>query len=420
MTAGYWPSRWPGEDGGPDRRQLVGGGSGLGLMSGGRLEVVSREAMASTMVILRMAGEVYLLRHTAGDDAVSWVERIDPVTLELIERSPDLPGGPTWPGGLAAHANGSLYVVFGNHAHRLAADTSLVASRELPRVRPYNSFVILDDGSIVTKDFAGRLPGQSVEQGGRRESELVVLEPDGLEIVARTELAEPSVARLSAAGSSVFVVGETSLIRVEWDGRSLAVDDGFVAPYRTLDGQTYGWDAVIAAGAAWFLDNGAGSENYAGSFLGLGVSVAPLHLVRVDLVTGSVQLTEICGLPHGLVANPPVIDEERGIAVGYDSSNGVLAAFDLDDGGVCGLRWRRRQLHASHLLLYPSTGELVTGDHDGARMMDQVVVLDISTGEELGRVDTGSPVQSVLFPAPGVGREIYTCSFTHVSRIAAT
>jgi len=87
---------------------------------------------------------------------------------------------------------------------------------------------------------------------------------------------------------------------------------------------------------------------------------------------------------------------------------------------VCGLRWRRRQLHASHLLLYPSTGELVTGDHDGARMMDQVVVLDISTGEELGRVDTGSPVQSVLFPAPGVGREIYTCSFTHVSRIAAT
>ena len=205
MTAGYWPSRWPGEDGGPDRRQLVGGGSGLGLVSGGRLEVVSREAMASTMVILRMAGEVYLLCHTAGDDAVSWVERIDPVTLELIERSPDLPGGPTWPGGLAAHANGSLYVVFGNHAHRLAADTSLVASRELPRVRPYNSFVILDDGSIVTKDFAGRLPGQSVEQGGRRESELVVLEPDGLEIVARTELAEPSVARLSAAGSGVFV-----------------------------------------------------------------------------------------------------------------------------------------------------------------------------------------------------------------------
>ena len=73
------------------------------------------------MVVLRDAGEAYLLRHTAGPDAISWVERIDADTLEPIARSDDLPGGPTWPGGIAAHANGSLYVVFGNHAHRLAS-----------------------------------------------------------------------------------------------------------------------------------------------------------------------------------------------------------------------------------------------------------------------------------------------------------
>ena len=30
--------------------------------------------------------------------------------------------------------------------------------------------------------------------------------------------------------------------------------------YRTLDGQTYGWDAVLTDGAAWFLENEIGLE----------------------------------------------------------------------------------------------------------------------------------------------------------------
>ncbi len=116
-------------------------------------------------------------------DAISWVERFDPESLEVIERSPDLPGGPTWPGGVAVHANGSLYVAFGNHLHRLAPDTTLTASRTLPRVRPYNSFVVLPDGHLVTKDFGGTLPGGT--EPSPEPTELLVLEPEELEIVDR-------------------------------------------------------------------------------------------------------------------------------------------------------------------------------------------------------------------------------------------
>ncbi len=327
MSDGYWSSRWPGEDGGPARRQAPRTGTGLGIAPGEHLEVVSRDAAAATMVVLRDPGEAYLLRHTGGPEAISWVERFDPVTLETLERSPDLAGGPTWPGGVGVHANGSLYVAFGNHVHRLAPDTSVLASRVLPRERPYNSFVVLPDGHLVTKDFGGALPDGAPAPGD--PTEVLVLEPDGLEIVARLTLPEPSIARLSAAGSDVYVVGDSSLLRVGWDGARLTLDADFHARYRTLEGQTYGWDTVIDAGAAWFLDNGEGSERYAGTFRGQGISPAPLHLVRVDLATGAVNLTEICGLPNGIVANPPTIDPERGIAVGYDSSNGVLAAFDF-------------------------------------------------------------------------------------------
>jgi outer membrane protein assembly factor BamB len=306
-------------------------------------------------------------------------------------------------------------VVFGNHAHRLAPDTTPIASRALPRARPYNSFVVLPDGHLVTKDFGGALPDGSPAPD--EPAELVVLEPEQLAIVTHLELPERSIARLSAAGSSVIVVGDHHLYRAGWDGTRLALDDGFVARYRTLPGQTYGWDAVLAAGAAWFLDNGEGTERYAGTFRGRGISAAPLHLVRVDLATGAVTLTEICGAPNGIVANPPAVDEPRGIAVGYDSANGALAAFSFTDGEALTPRWSRAQDHACHPLLFPDTGELVTADFDTDRGTDQLVVLDIETGEEKARADTGSSVQSVLFPCPGFDRDVYLCSFTTLSRV---
>lgn len=414
--AGHWPSRWPAEDGGRTRRQAPRSGDGLGVQPGTTPTVVSRMALASTMVVLREPGEVFLLCHTGGDDAVSWVEQVHPGTLETIRRSPDLPGGPTWPGGVACHANGSLYVVFGCHAHRLTATLDVVATVELPRRRPYNSFVILPDGHLATKDFGGLRAGHT-EPDGLGASELLVLDPERLDIVDRCLLPEPSIARLSADGNDVYVVGDTSLQRVVWNGRSLELDQAFQARYRTLEGQTYGWDAVIDAGAAWFLDNGAGSERYAGTFRGVGTNEAPLHLVRVDLVTGAVSLTEVCGLPGGLIANPPAIDAERRIAVAYDSGNGVVAAFRFDESGATTPLWRRELNHAAHPIRFQDTGELVLCDYDVARNADQVVVVDIETGAELARADAGSPIQSVLFGAPGFDRDLYYCSFTTLAHL---
>ncbi len=388
---------------------------GLGLGAGDQLEVVSRSAPLATMVVTRDPGELYLLRHTAGDEAVSFVERVDPRTLDVVHRSPDLAGGPTWPGSIAAHANGSLYVVFGNHAHRLDPDLSVRASATLARVRPYNGLVILPDGHLVTKDFAGARPDTPVPAGNRQACELVVLEPEALQIVDRCTLAEPSIARLSAHGDQIYVVGDTSLLRVRWDGQ-LRPDDDFRIGYRTLPGQGYGWDCVIALGAAWFLDNGEGSERYSGSLHGHGVATAPLHLIRVDLETGAMTMTEVSSESGGLIANPPLIDARRSIAVGYDSGNGVICGFRIEDDGALSSLWRRRQEHGGHLLLCPESGQLVTGDYDHRRGCEQVVVLDIEDGSERARADTGSPVQSVLFPAPGFDHDFYLCSFTTISR----
>ncbi len=418
--SGYWPAPWSSEDGGPGRLQVPGGPTPLDLRAGASLAVAWRTVPAATMAVTRDPGQLYLLRHTAGDDAVSFVERIDPVTLDALGRSPDLAGGPTWPGSLASHGNGSLYVVFGNHAHRLDPDLSVVASTALPRHRPYNGFVVLPDGHLVTKDFAGSRPGLPVPAGDREACELVVLEPDSLRIVDRCTLTEPSIARLSAQGDEVFVVGDTSLLAARWDGRRLDPASRAPARYRTLPGQTYGWDCVIALGAAWFMDDGDGSEGYSGTLFGHGLSRAPLHLVRVDLSDGRCTMVEVCGLPGGLIANPPLVDVTRSIAVGYDSGNAVMTAFTVSPDGTLAWRWQRQQHHGGHLLLDPGTGALVTGDFDAGRGTDQVVVLDIETGDELARADTGSPVQSVLFPAAGFGNDFYLCTFTTITRVSIT
>ncbi len=404
---------WTHEDGGPRRTQTVSGALGLRdhpAEPRERLEVTTRVAPAATMVVGDPGrGRLYLLRHGAGEGATCALDRIDPVTLEALEHSPDLPGGPVWPGGAGVAADGSVHVVFGNHAHRLTPFLEVAASRRLPRDRPYNSFVPLSDGCLATKDFGGSRPGLAVAPGERAPCELLVLHPDDLEVLDALVLPEPSVARLSADGDTVYVVGDTSLLRVRWDGDRLARDEAFAVPYRTLEGQTYGWDCVLAGGAAWFLDDGDGSERFAGTLRGLGFSTAPLHLVRVDLASGDVSMAEVCGRPGGLVANPPVVDERRGLVMAYDSGNGVVACFDA---ATLALRWRRGQDHASHLLLYTDGGEVVTGD------VADVVVLDIETGDELARVDSGHGMQSVLFPCPGAERDFYVTSFVGVSRVA--
>jgi hypothetical protein len=206
---------------------------------------------------------------------------------------------------------------------------------------------------------------------------------------------------------------------------SLSVD-AWTPRYQLVEGQTFGWDIVLTGDSGWFLDNGEGSEEFGGCFRGRGKSSAPLHLVRVTLPSWSedtgrepvVELHEICGEPGGVVANPPTVDLERRIAVGYDSGHGMMTAWRFGAPGEPSTQlWQRQQDHGGHMLRFPESGQLVTYDFDLERGLDEVVLLDIESGEELARTDTGSPVQSVLFPAVGWDDDVYVISLAAITRV---
>ena len=179
----------------------------------------------------------------------------------------------------------------------------------------------------------------------------------------------------------MYLVGDDTVFRYRWDGRALTRDDTWSFRYRTAPDQSYGWDPVLAGGHVWFLDNG--EHTFAGSMLGQGVAVGPVHLVRVAIHDAADhELVEVSGRAGGAVTNPPVYDAARRIAVGYDSANGVLAAFDFV--GSLRPRWQRDLATAGHLLLYPDAGVLMAYDHRAAG--EDVVFVDVESGEERARV----------------------------------
>jgi hypothetical protein len=240
----------------------------------------------------------------------------------------------------------------------------------------------------------------------------------------------------------------STVYRYLWDpaAERLTRDDSWSFRYRTLRGQSYGWDPVIEDGQLFFMDNG--EHTFTTAMLHAGVAPGPVHLFRVSLADAADrQLVEISGEPHGTVTNPPLYDPSRRIVLGYDSGNAKITAWRLSESGLEPL-WRRSYATASHMVRYSDTGEVVINDfHDGfppirnhrlrrlamrggrlvssrrlraaaaLRCHDDVVVLDIETGEEKARAPIPSMFQGVIFPAAGWGRDLYYCTFSTLARL---
>ncbi len=450
MSGAYWPQPWTCEDGGPRRRGCPEGLAGLDIQAGERLEVAAvRDAFATDLLVRREPGELYALRHdiplrgAQSTPVEGWVERLDPNSLETLAATPRLPGGAYWPGGIAAHANGDVHMVFGRWAHRLSSDLEVLASHRLPVPRPHNSFVVLDTGELVMKDCDA--------PAGREPSTFSVLDPETMLAVAPAlRVEEPCVARLASDGEAVIAVGSTVIyqLRLDRDAGQLVVDDKWRPRYGPAPERGYGWDPVITDEHVLWMDNGRNHTDR--TMVGSGMDASPVRLwwARRD-DDASVRSVEISGMPYGTESNPPAWDPEQGVVVAYDAGNAVVRAWRLEGDDLVDL-WQRDGLaHAGHLIVYPDTRELVVCDWRDAAWMrsrgvrpitrtsgqllarwpaarraslrtgsDALAILDLDTGAEKVRAEIPSPSQAFLFNAPGFGRDVYYQSLTTIARVA--
>lgn len=417
QTTGYFDSPWPCEDAGPARLQAAANASSLNLEAGASLQATSRRTHMSTMTVLGAPGEVFLLTHSVlrshlGLSTSANVSLIDPITLKTVRQSVPLAGGPMWPGGMAVHANGSLIVVYGRYAHKLDRQCNLLKSYLLPIHEAYNSFVVLNNGLVVTKNLSSSTPAQ-----------LTTLNPETFKSACNDVICpEASIARLSAIGNTVYVVGVSRVWRYHWHDASqrLVRDIKWQCHYLQNAPQSYAWDMVIEGDHGWLMDNG--QHNYLMSMLGAGQNKSPNRLIRISLKqTDSFQAWPVSGLPFGSVTNPPLVDVARRIVVGFDSANRHLKAWRMissPDSSDVQLQeiWHLPEMGAaSHMLLFPNSGELCVNDYE--RFNEQVVVLDIETGREKSRVRTGGWMQGVVFPSPGWHNDFYWCSMDRLTRV---
>ena len=66
-------------------------------------------------------------------------------------------------------------------------------------------------------------------------------------------------------------------------------------------------------------------------------------------------------------------------------------------------------------VVYPDTCELVINDYRDSD--DQIIVVDMRTGEITSRVSTGSHLANGMFLTPGVDRDVYYCSTFATCRV---
>jgi hypothetical protein len=249
----------------------------------------------------------------------------------------------------------------------------------------------------------------------------------------------------------VIAVGTTVVfrLRLDRDAGRLEIDERWRPAYGPAPDRSYGWDPVITDDHVFWMDNGRNRTDR--TMVGSGVQSGPVRLWWARRDDASVRSEPISGLPYGTESNPPGWDPELGTVVAYDAGNAVVRAWRLRGDELEPL-WRRDGLaHAGHLILYPDTRELVVGDWRDLPAMraprvrpltralgqlmagsaalrraslrtgsDQLVVLDLDSGEEKARVAVPSASQGFLFPAPGFGRDIYYQSLTTIARVTVS
>ncbi|MEM7139916.1 MAG: hypothetical protein AAF548_02720 [Actinomycetota bacterium] len=420
---GYWPSPWPVECGGP-RRQKVVGLPGPDLQPGDALTSTVREIDGwPVMTILREPGEVYLLvggglagdeappAHRPGEATRGWVERIDPVTLEPVARSADLPsGGWLWCGAIVAHENGDLYAVDGRFVHRLSPDLGTVTTVELDYDGPHNGLLVLSDGNLLTRNLGFR----------RTEpAHYVVLDPD-LGVVEEFVLEERCMGRFSSdrtdEGEFVYFTTAGEVRRLRYGGGALSLDPGWVASYSVERGQSDGWDTTIGSGAVHLMDMGRPMNWFR-------PGISAQRAFRFDLGRpAEATVIDAIELPMAWNPGPPLFDPTRDILVHYDSLNGWVVAHRMDGEPV--ELWRREYRNFAQMIVWADTGELLVEDSGTPALMGgeadagSVVLVDIETGEEKGRAPTGGAALG-MFAGPGFDGDAYVCSLLgSITRVA--
>ena len=425
---GYFDSAWPVECGG-NRRQKAATGTLSSRNS--KTEMISTVSDKwNVMVIQREKNEFFLggtMPYFNGPKPYGWVQKINPDTLEVLNESPQLPcGSHGWCGAIAAHKNGSVIKVNGSFMHVLSPDCEVILEKELPINQAHNGLLILSDGTIVTKDC--RLENQ-------QNSTITRLDPNTLELLHEPfAMPEGSMGRIASDlnddGEFIYIPGIERIWRIKVLPDALELDEDWQPQYRNGNqSQGLAWDGCISEDSLWVMDNGdiesvrsiygvnpngRVAENTHLSWRSPAPWKGRQRLIKFDLMSGDKTSIEPFDKEGGGIIAPPVNVPEYEMCIAWDSINGGLAGISTIDRKLA-VSWQLDMRPTMQPVFFPESGELVINNFENGE--DELIVVDIATGELLSRAKVNARLANGMFLTPGFNRDIFYCTTGTFSKV---
>ena len=425
---GYFDSAWPVECGGNRRQKAA---TGKLLSKNSKTEMISTVSDKwNVMVIQREKNEFFLggtMPYFNGPKPYGWLQKINSDSLEVLNESPQLPcGDHVWCGAIAAHENGSIIKVNGSFMHVLSPECEVILEKELPINQAHNGLLILSDGTIVTKDC--RLENQ-------QNSTITRLDPNTLELLHEPfALPEGSMGRIASDlnddGEFIYIPGIERIWRIKVLPDALELDEDWQPQYRNAyQSQGLAWDGCISEGSLWVMDNGdiesvrsiygvnpngRVSENTHLSWRNPAPWKGRQRLIKFDLISGEKTSIEPFDKEGGGIIAPPVNVPEYEMCIAWDSINGGLAGISTTDRKLA-VSWQLDMRPTMQPVIFPESGELVINNFENGE--DELIVVDIATGELLSRAKVNARLANGMFLTPGFNRDIFYCTTGTFSKV---
>mgnify|MGYP003300015654 CR=1 FL=1 len=425
---GYFDSAWPVECGGNRRQKAA---TGKLLSKNSKTEMISTVSDKwNVMVIQREKNEFFLggtMPYFNGPKPYGWLQKINSDSLEILNESPQLPcGDHVWCGAIAAHENGSIIKVNGSFMHVLSPECEVILEKELPINQAHNGLLILSDGTIVTKDC--RLENQ-------QNSTITRLDPNTLELLHEPfALPEGSMGRIASDlnddGEFIYIPGIERIWRIKVLPDALELDEDWQPQYRNANqSQGLAWDGCISEGSLWVMDNGdiesvrsiygvnpngRVAENTHLSWRNPAPWKGRQRLIKFDLISGEKTSIEPFDKEGGGIIAPPVNVPEYEMCIAWDSINGGLAGISTTDRKL-EVSWQLDMRPTMQPVIFPESGELVINNFENGE--DELIVVDIATGELLSRAKVNARLANGMFLTPGFNRDIFYCTTGTFSKV---
>ena len=431
LSGYYENSPWPVECGGNTRQKIVPVG-GLNAKSKTPNVITKINNKWNVMIVHRNKGELFLggtMPSFIGPSPYGWLQKINPNNLDILKESRELNcGDHVWCGAIAVNKDGNIVKVNGSYIHLLDKNCNVLKEKKLNIDQSHNGFLILSDGSLVTKD---------IRLSDDKNSIITRINSKNLEFIGDSfMLPEPSMGRIASSYNNgvehIYVPGKEKIWRIIVGPKKMEIDYNWNPIYRKNDKmQGLAWDGCISDGSIWFMDNGdietvrsIFSKKPNGRFETFPRTLdwrlptpweGRQRLLKFNIETSELQSFEPFSNKKGGIIAPPLNIDKHKLCIAWDSVNGGIAGVSYKNNKF-EKKWELSIRPTMQPLYFEKTNELVINHYNDKS--DHLVVIDVLKGEILSKVDLETPMANGMFLTPGFNNDVYYCSTLAFAKVS--